>query len=930
MEFTLASFHRPDNRVSYITLSPKGLGEGQLKGQISLDVSENAKTVQYVLKESQDVLVAPYEFAINDDGKSHDISLRITGTDPKFSLVPEGVSEEVESPAYRFQLPTIETFRLTQLFLQEGLTEELIAEIRENYDQRRSPFLKFVSQAKYCLDYSQYTKLLDSAASVDERARKDLSNSRHAFFKNLVRGQKAGKQYPILNHDKLLSRISEYEKYEHLDSPSLTEIVYLLIDEASKHNTHIDEVCSLEKTFAVVAPDLDTGFFINILSESLLSEFEIQTVTKRFENNFGLSARELVKHRYNDWTVTSTFKDLNETAYETKSIGDREKALAASQNSGFKDFYQAISELLYWYTETTEGIPEEIQPQIYAVAANLYEKAGNEFLSDAATYRASVLEGQHLRGIHWFEDAQAEFYFARELANNWTKGPFDEVEVYVESILTDVAKHRESGDYMEASRKANYGYTELSEGDYRNRDTAAYETLLKAWETDMLAHSQSKKGQFQSAVETINDAIGGFRKVNEEGAAQTAQTHRHQLQAIQSQLNLDFDAAADQHNKAEEQAVNVDTKHIHRVHASLCTVKQHLIEDHTEEAREELSQHNFSETNINNLGILLDVYEDYLKGEVSPIESVIEELKTDDTEELQARHIIFDGDYVSAVVHIIAAQRLIQKNLPSSVLQHITQAVIKNTISGGTSREWTEVSELSQIDTERLWQLVIPSVIQKGLEYVEYTAEKGSHPNYAAPAMKLLASLEGYLRVIVEYYSKLEYKDQWRNEVVSRDEPTLGDIFVFFDSDDAADRIEASDEISTELEAVRYFDADSDITDVRNDLDHSNLADISERLFESLKSHVFEIMRLSAFDCPVIAEVENVTREHQIQLASCQLQWNRLPRRVEVGTETELVEGQPVYLPPEISIESGMATVDAQKIRRCELAPVEIVEKERM
>lgn len=144
MEFTLASFHRPTARISHITLSPEELGEGQLKGQILLDVPENVKTThEYLLEESQDVLVAPYEFSISDDVGRHDISLRITGTDPKFSLAPEGASEEVESPTYRFQLPTIETFRLTQRFLQQGLTEELIAEIRENYDQRRSPFLEF-------------------------------------------------------------------------------------------------------------------------------------------------------------------------------------------------------------------------------------------------------------------------------------------------------------------------------------------------------------------------------------------------------------------------------------------------------------------------------------------------------------------------------------------------------------------------------------------------------------------------------------------------------------------------------------------------------------------------------------------------------------------------------------------------------------------
>jgi hypothetical protein len=501
------------------------------------------------------------------------------------------------------------------------------------------------------------------------------------------------------------------------------------------------------------------------------------------------------------------------------------------------------------------------------------------------------------------------------------------VKAFVESILTDIAEYREQGKFSEGAGKAAYGYAELTKGDYESADTEDYETLLTAWAHDLEAQQQRANGQFEEAINTTNDAIADFRRIGEEGLAQTAQTRRYQIQAIMAQLEPDFGEAADHHRNARDEATSGKTAHLHDSEADLCIVKKHFLEEEIAEARETLRECDQNEPTVSNLGALIDAYHDYEGDDATPTDELINRLDTSREENSQiGRHISYHGDYVSAVILVAAAQRLKQQNVPTSILDHITRVSIKNAISGGMSREWAEVTELSQIDAENIWRQLVPSVILKDIEYVEILARQ-PHPNYAAQGMKLLAALEGYLRVLVEYYTKQEYGESWRQEVVSEPGISLGDIYQFFESDDAATRIGAADDIYAELDEVRYFGADSHILDVRNDLDHNDLNWLDESAFEELKTRIFQIMRWSVADCPVIARIDDVGKKHQIYFGSARLQRHRLPRRIEISTSAELRKDESLYLPPQLEVESGIAQVDPESIEQCELQPKQITEE---
>jgi hypothetical protein len=928
MTLVSTSFHSVSGCKGRLSFSQEELDSGRFSGQTELAIPENNEgPVRFAVEEIEDIYIAPYEVTVGPESQGQEMSVRITGTDPYFTFSPDQANFGNEFPIYRFELPDLTTVKYCLRFLEDGLTDRLISEIRGTYDTRRSPFYGFIREAKNCLTYPAYIRLLAASAATDYQVQWDLEEDRHGFVKNLIRGRKAGRQFPIRDYSEFNSRTAEYDAHEELDPLDRVQIIERLLDDASAHDTHIDDICGLKRTFVEVADRLSTGFFVNLVSEALLTDFSIGTVTKTFENSLQIDTQDLVRHRFDDWEVSARYDDLREQAYDTHEIEDWERALAAVNITETSTFHGALADLLYWYTETTNAIPDGIKPQVYAATEALYEATGNGYMRDAAAFRARLTEGTHQRQNGSYENARVEFLQAKSISSGRDGPPFDEVKAFVESVFTDIAEYREQGEFSEGAGKAAYGYAELTEGDYEGSDTEYYETLLTAWEHDLEAQQQRSNGQFEEAINTTNDAIAEFRRIGEEGLAQTAQTRRYQIQAIMAQLEPDFAEARYHHRNALAEATSGKTAHLHDSEADLCVVKKHFLEEDIEEAKERLCECDQNEPTVSNLGVLIDVYHDYERDTVTPTDELIERLDTTREESPQiGRHISYHGNYVSAVILVASAQRLKQQNVPTSILDHITRVSIKNAISGGMTREWSEVTELTQINAENIWRQLIPSVILKDIEYVEILARQ-PHPNYAAQGMKLLAALEGYLRVLVEYHAKQEYGELWREEVISAPDISLGDIYQFFASDVAAKRIGTADEIYVELDDVRYFGAESDIIDVRNELDHNDLNWLDEASFEELKNRVFQIMRWSVADCPVIARIDDVDEKHQIYFGSSRLQRHRLPRRIEISTRAELRKDESLYFPPLLDVESGIAQVEPESIEHCELQPKQITEE---
>lgn len=315
MTFTNTAYHTNTGCKGQLSFSPEELVSGRFSGQAELALPEaDERTVRFSVDEIEDVHIAPYEIVVGPGSQSKEVSFRITGKEPYITFSSDQNDSDEEFPIYRFDLPDLTTIELCLQFLEEGLTDSLLFEIRERYDSGRSPLHRFIQDAKNCLPYPQYIQLLAESTATDDLVQKDLASGRHGFVKNLIRGQKVGNQFPIRDHSEFNSRTTEYEAHQELEPLDRVRIIERLIGDASNHDTHIDDICGLDRVFVEMSDQISTGFFVNLASEALLTEFSVGTVTNTFDNSFQTDVKDLVKHRFDDWEVSSQYEDLRELA----------------------------------------------------------------------------------------------------------------------------------------------------------------------------------------------------------------------------------------------------------------------------------------------------------------------------------------------------------------------------------------------------------------------------------------------------------------------------------------------------------------------------------------------------------------------------------------------------------------------------------------
>lgn len=912
-------------------LKPKEAKEGKLRGGLSIDTpTAVSDSILYEIAEARDLMVAPFEIEVGSDTDPAELRIRITGDKPKFSIQPITQTGD-DLPTFSLYLPPLDILPLCTQYLEEGLTTELVADLQETYNHPQKIALhEFMSDAKNYFEYDQFLQLQKQVAEYDGRVRKELAETRHRMFKNMLRGQKAGDQFPVTSVTEFQQRLEEYERkgldtvLGDIDGAKAVEIV---IDIASSRGTYLDEICEDNDIIAAFADSISTGHFINSLSQALIeyapSEADdITADTIHWQDSSALDPKELILRRFNELDIDRSYDQLRDAAYESYDLTLFKRSLAAATELEPEKFHQAAADLLYWYTEITSEIQFQIRSRVYGVAEGLYRKVGNTYMTDAAYYRKSWSEGVYRQQQGDYRAAGMAFSQAYDIATQKQEEaePFDEINSFLQIVETNIRKHRDKGEFLKGLEEAQTGLKELRKGPLEATQTGTAETLLEAWEDDLIAQHQQQDGRFEEAIETTGDAIAGFRQAQAEPEAQTAQTRRLQLEAITSQLALDFEAASEIHQKAAEEIgdTNRDTAYFHECQSTICDAKQALLDNRIDEAKREMEEIADGSVSSSNFLVLIETRQRYDNGDPVDAGKLLKRLETpDESGSSIDRHISYDGDYVSAAMLISAAQTLKETEMPTGLLDQIIRAVLKDALSGESTREWQEISELSRIDTGNTWRLLIPSVFIEAIEDIDQMHNQPAK-NYAAPAMELLAALEGYLRILTEYYARLQHED-WRAAVETRNNISMADLEMFFASDPATDRIESMDIINQILTDEKYFDTGDTLSDVRNDLDHNNRTFVDERTFTELKDDIYEIMRASTPDLPVVAEIIDV-REHT-RVHSASLDWSRLPRRIDFQIAEPLEQGQIIYLPPEIEIESGFADVDDDMIVPCTAKP---------
>jgi len=925
-------YHRKYGLKAVCDLTPTDLEAGKITGMLDIEIPQSvSESIVYEISECRDIMLTPFEIETGPDVGPSEIRIKVTGHKPKFVLEP-ATDTNIDLPKYSLFLPPLEVLPFYEEVLEEELSDTMVANLMDVYDNGEPVTLhQFRDDAKTFLRYEEFLQLQKKIAEFNSRIRDDLAETRHRRFKNMPLGQNAGGQFLVTNVQEFQQRLKDYERqgldkvFGEIDPANAVEKI---IDNASSRNAYLADVCGELDVVEAYVRSISLGHFVNVLSQTLLEyaptgSDDITADTIDWQDSIQLNPQELVTRRFEDEYIDRNQAELRNAAYESRDIELFKQSIAAAVDDDSESFYHAVADLLYWYTEITSAIPLAIRPRIYGVAEGLYRSFDNTYMADAAYFRKSQEEGIYQLQQEDYRAAGMAFSQAYDIATRKDKeaAPFDEVVSFMQIVETNIRKYREKGQFLDGLKEAEDGLKELRQDSLAVMETSDEEMLLEAWKDDLLAQHQQQDGRFEEAIETTGKAIGEFRQTGAEMEAETAQTRRLQLEAITAQLELDFETASDIHEKAAEEIddTNRDTAYFHECQATVCDAKQALLDDRFEDAVIELQKVADASVSSSNLLVLTETFQRYNEGNTIDSEALLRRLKTrDHSGSTIGRHISYNGEYVSVAILLSTVQTFQETNIPAELLDQIIRAALKDAISGGTTREWQEISELSQIDTANLWRRLLPSAFTEVLEDVDQMYHQPGQ-NYAAPAMELLAALEGYLRVMAEYYARLEH-DDWRAAVETHNNNiSLGDLEMFFTSDPATDRIDSVNLLNQKLAAKQYSQAQDTLSDVRNDLGHNNRSFIDEETFTKIRNDIYEIMRMTSKDIPVVAEIIDVRERTGVHSAS--LDWSRLPRRIDFQTADPLKQGDLFYLPPEMDIESGFADVDENKIVPCTSKP---------
>lgn len=330
-QLTTTYNNRTDTKA-VIRLKPTDETEGRFQGEAQFQLqSEFPQTIEYIITNQKNVYVEPIDIVDETTPVTTELKLRMAGEDPSVTFEPK--KDEDDLPSYTFELPSVDGARLCHRFLKEGVTEELVKEAQATYESpTKGALFAFISDAKCYLTFKQYMSLFLEASEYSEGVRRSLASKEHRlnFFKNLLRKKRIGEQYPVLTLADFESYLAEYRQAgldEQLGEVTGAQAVEKVIEDANPRGTHLAEICDFEEVFVEYAPELGTGYFIHLLSESLLQQApsgdgEVDPITwsGTSAREVDIDSKQLVERHYSEYDVDGIDGNVIDQAYEKKDI----------------------------------------------------------------------------------------------------------------------------------------------------------------------------------------------------------------------------------------------------------------------------------------------------------------------------------------------------------------------------------------------------------------------------------------------------------------------------------------------------------------------------------------------------------------------------------------------------------------------------------
>lgn len=771
------------------------------------------------------------------------------------------------------------------------------------------------TDARRVLDFPTYLELIERFSSINGRYRDRFNRTTAGFFKNMILGDSQGKYHKIGSFEEYEEKREAFNELDALQEiPIEAPLKFVLHD--------LEEEERFEEMYEIIeALELVTK------RPYLLRDHQLEYViaNSKIENsNLPMSAvSELLidGNPDNYEEAVEAAKRGADTFEEIATLWQQLLAPALKRSSKEIDF--VLGRYIHWKTRAyTEEGEHLFLSQLLFRGASEFSKSTNDLkYAQLSQYNYHLRRGFGLLDSDFPDGAAQEFEKALDVASNadqeWYEKRPDLMVIPLQyKTLAEVSgrsiQYDRGGDSLEfedeeIESEALEAKLSLISERIRLLQAAFSDTnisvekaafRLKVEQYKLLQKQRIQAGQYELAIEAIEETIRLQGENGDEAGVRFAIGLRTKVAALLAERQGRFEEAADRYQEIsgiEEFASTHASSQFYRIRAKICQAKVALLDEDFEMASQLLEsiESTVSETRYEatDLALLVRLLQDFEEGVRTDIDEVWSKLS--DYSQRVDWEISFD--YRPAITAILAAQRLKTLGVDRDLLTGFIRIGIAESFSPESSADVASDTGLLDLNIDDAWRNNLPVYTHQSIGNIEIKEKNSITGDYSDIASRLLATLEKYLEVIVEFHGS-QYDSEWKQILTGDDEKelTLGDLTQFFLRAEFSElNLGCHSDVKSQLE--RSIIRGHSLVKIRNELDHGHIDSLPGDEYQDLKAAAMRIFELTAPEAPIIFRPTSKNSFGTNTVYPSELFWSHPQKQTSIQTKNVLEVGK-VYL----------------------------------
>ncbi len=847
----------------------------------------------------------------------------------KFIITAKDADQQEEK--FHIKIPKLALLDIWEKLLQGEHSEDILNEITDIYEKRIPVALyDIIEEASICLNIEDFFKVINILSRYSDSFSSEIASTRYQSFLNMCISKSKGKFHKIHSFPELQELISKYNSFENLKEIRTEKFIYRNIFGyiySNRDTSKLDKIITHSK-FLENCSSIDEKHFCYYLSKLIDShKYDLD------------KARKLTKSWIDTPGDTNYWEEKEKLLGKNISMEEKpkrfRKLLFKATNLNNTEFMFMAANYIFWkasqYHIKSENL--EIQPELFEISENIFIDLDVNKLAEKARYYYHISKGHQLKienELKALSHYTAAIKIAKDTESDWKNSKYYHLVPpirYNADIVVSI--YKEKKEYSKGIKYLEETLNQIKNLEGVNPENKKYsKDYIKALLHEMKAHHILKNEQIETAlkqaISELKKAIKYFSRIDNENLKNGAIARKYEIEALNAEIQGNFDKAADLHSKyIEVQKDSASGIIYHKAEMFGSKVKSAMLSQNYSKAKQILSD---MEKEINLRGrhkalkALVEITLDYKDRKISDSDKVyknaLEMWKEDDDHPLHIKR-----DYTTAFGQILASQRLIQwyKNpdlLDALVSQSIKEAFIPKDINELYTED-LETDQLTNLSLDELWQEKLPLNVMEKIRSFELN--QITSVDYDSLIQQLVVALEIHMALVVEYHTKKYCGKNWKKNIKNSEKSqvdinlTLGDYFSFFNTE-IGQKIDLSDRI-IEKDHTKIID-NVTINKIRNDLQHGNKLRIanSDSEYESIKNEIFNLMKILSKITPIPGTVESeILDTYYVRLL-----WSSSNKRVLIDTNKKLNSEKIYYFPPRSIKNKEKVEIKKENIVECQ------------